>query len=232
MNIRKTITSEIEWNTIKKAQADGKLQELLQVGDELDITLKTGEELTVQAVGTTERGLIFLLKDCMKDERGMNKHMTSKGGWRDSEMRLWLNGTIIHMLPDELREMIVPRRIVQTMDGERLESEDKLWLPSFTEMFGKERAEDWAPADTDETQLELFSTERSRVKERPGNGVHGDTGSALRMAATPRVSAMSSATAAPTTPARALRLAWPSASAFNLRSKPSARRVRAGRSET
>lgn len=129
-----------------------------------------GEELTVQAVGTTERGLIFLLKDCMKDEHGMNKRMTSKGGWRDSEMRLWLNETIIRMLPDELREMIVPRRIVQTMDGERLESEDKLWLPSFTEMFGKEGAEDWAPADTDETQLELFSTERSRVKERPGNG--------------------------------------------------------------
>lgn len=101
-----------------------------------------GEELTVQAVGTTERGLIFLLKDCMKDEHGMNKRMTNKGGWRDSEMRLWLNETIIHMLPDELREMIVPRRIVQTMDGERLESEDKLWLPSFTEMFGKEGAED------------------------------------------------------------------------------------------
>ena len=161
MNIRKTITSEIEWNTIKKAQADGKLQELLQVGDELDITLKTGEELTVQAVGTTERGLIFLLKDCMKDEHGMNKRMTSKGGWRDSEMRLWLNETIIRMLPDELREMIVPRRIVQTMDGERLESEDKLC---------KEGAEDWAPADTDETQLELLSTERSRVKERPGSG--------------------------------------------------------------
>lgn len=106
----------------------------------------------------------------MKDEHGMNKRMTNKGGWRDSEMRLWLNETIIHMLPDELREMIVPRRIVQTMDGERLESEDKLWLPSFTEMFGKEGAEDWAPADTDETQLELLSTERSRVKERPGNG--------------------------------------------------------------
>lgn len=231
MNIRKTITSEIEWSTIKKAQADGKLQELLQVGDELDITLKTGEELTVQAVGTTERGLIFLLKDCMKDEHGMNKRMTSKGGWRDSEMRLWLNETIIHMLTDELREMIVPRRIVQTMDGERLESEDKLWLPSFTEMFGKEGAEDWAPADTDETQLELFSTERSRVKERPGT-VHGGTGFALRMAAAPRVSALSPAPATPPTTTRALRMAWPSASAFNLRSKPSARRVRAGRNET
>lgn len=170
MNIRKTITSEIEWNTIKKAQADGKLQELLQVGDELDITLKTGEALTAQAAGTTENGLRFVLKDCMKDMRSMNKRMTNKGGWRDSEMRLWLNETIIHMLPDELQEIIAPRRIVQTVDGEALESEDKLWLPSFTEMFGKENAEGWAPADTDETQLELFATERSRVKEVPGNG--------------------------------------------------------------
>lgn len=170
MNIRKTITSEIEWNTIKKAQADGKLQELLQVGDELDIMLKTGEALTAQAAGTTENGLRFVLKDCMKDMRSMNKRMTNKGGWRDCEMRLWLNETIFHMLPDELQEIIVPRHIVQIMDGETLESKDKLWLPSFTEMFGKENAEDWAPEDTDETQLELFATERSRVKEVPGNG--------------------------------------------------------------
>lgn len=56
-----------------------------------------------------------------------------------------------------------------------------------------------------------------------------DTGSALRVAATPRVSALSTAAAPPATPTRALRLAWPSASTFNLRSKQSARRVRAGR---
>lgn len=169
MNIRKTITSEIEWNTIKKAQADGKLQELFQLGDELDITLKTGEELTAQVADTKEH-MRFVLKDCMKDEHGMNKKMTNEGGWRDSGMRLWLNETVFHMLPDELQEIIVPRRIAQTMDGETLESEDKLWLPSFTEMFGKENAKEWAPADTNETQMELFTTERSRVKEAPGKG--------------------------------------------------------------
>ena len=49
MNIRKTITSEIEWNTIKKAQADGKLQELLQVGDGHD-----GERAAVRAEGLHE----------------------------------------------------------------------------------------------------------------------------------------------------------------------------------
>ena len=170
MNIRKTITSEIEWNTIKKAQADGKLQELFQPGDELDITLKTGEELTVQVADAKEH-MRFVLKDCMKDEHSMNKKMTNEGGWRDSGMRLWLNETVFHMLPDELQEIIVPRRIAQTMDGETLESEDKLWLPSFTEMFGEERAKDWAPADTNETQMELFTTERSRVKGVPGEGI-------------------------------------------------------------
>lgn len=38
-------------------------------------------------------------------------------------------------------------------------------------------------------------------------------GSALRMAATPRISAMSTATATPTTTTRAMRMAWPSDSA-------------------
>lgn len=170
MNIRKTITSEIEWNTIKKAQADGKLQELLQVGDELDITLKTGEELTVQAVGTTERGLIFLLKDCMKDEHGMNKRMTNKGGWKDSAMRKWLNEDVLPRLPKELQAMIVPRTIRQKINGEEVQTQDKLWLPSFTEMFGADAAAEWAPGDLGDEQFELFDSERSRVKEVPGRG--------------------------------------------------------------
>ncbi len=169
MIIRKTITSEIDWNTIKKAQADGKLGELFQLGDELDITLKTGEELTAQVTDTKEH-VKLVLKDCMKDKHSMNKKATNEGSWRDSGMRLWLNETIFHMLPDELQEIIVPRRIVQTVGGEALESEDRLWLPSFTEMFGEEKAKDWASADTSETQMELFTTERSCVKEVPGKG--------------------------------------------------------------
>ena len=170
MNIRKTTTAEIDWNAIKKAQADGKLGELLQLGDELDVTLKTGEELTAQVADTKGEHMKLVLKDCMKDERSMNKKPTNKGGWRDSDMRMWLNETIFHMLPDELQEIIVPHHIVQTADGETLESEDKLWLPSLTEMLGEETAKDWAPADTNETQMELFTTEHSRVKEVPGKG--------------------------------------------------------------
>ena len=106
----------------------------------------------------------------MEKMRAMNDYATNKGGWKDSAMRKWLNEDVLPRLPKELQAMVVPRTIRQKINGEEVQTQDKLWLPSFTEMFGKEGAEDWAPADTDETQLELFSTERSRVKERPGSG--------------------------------------------------------------
>lgn len=171
MNIRKTITSEIEWNTIKKAQADGKLQELLQVGDELDITLKTGEELTAQVVHVTKEGRVMVvLKDCMEKMHAMNDYVTNEGGWKDSAMRKWLNEDVLPRLPKELQAMVVPRTIRQKINGEEVQTQDKLWLPSFTEMFGAEAAAEWTTGDLGDEQFELFDSERSRVKEVPGRG--------------------------------------------------------------
>lgn len=157
------------WTLIQTLAAEGKLGELLQVGDELKCQLKTGENVTFELADMRERPC-FVLKDCMKDEKPMNKKLTNAGGWRDSFMREWLNGTIFHMMPDALQEIIVPRTIRQTLDGAVVETEDKLWLPSFTEMFGKEGAEAWAPADTGDEQFQLYTSEKSRVKEQ---GEHG-----------------------------------------------------------
>lgn len=100
----------------------------------------------------------------------MNKQMTNAGGWGGSFMREWLNGTIFHMMPDALQEIIVPRTIRQTLGSKVAETEDKLWLPSYTEMFGKEGAEDWAPADTGDEQFQLYTSEKNCVKEQGKNG--------------------------------------------------------------
>ena len=66
--------------------------------------------------------------------------------------------------------MIVPRTIRQMIDGKEVQTQDKLWLPSFTEMFGADAAAEWAPGDLGDEQFELFDSERSRVKEVPGRG--------------------------------------------------------------
>ena len=166
LEITRTTTVPMSWAEIKEVAKNGELRELLQLGDELPITLKTGEEVTLQLCDLTPGDRpCFVLKNCMKGEKPMNKRDTNKGGWEKSFMREWLNGTVLHVLPDELQEIIVPRTIKQKLGDATVETTDMLWLPSFTEMFGTGRAADWTPADEGDAQFQLFTTERSRVKE-------------------------------------------------------------------
>ena len=85
-------------------------------------------------------------------------------------MRKWLNEDVLPRLPKELQAMVVPRTIRQKINGEEVQTQDKLWLPSFTEMFGAKAAAERAPSDLGDEQFELFDSERSRVKEVPGRG--------------------------------------------------------------
>ena len=81
--------------------------------------------------------------------------------WKESDLRRWANEEFIKRLPDELAEIIAPRDIVQIIKGERMETRDFLWAPSYTEIFGKSR---WAADDDAEEQFPIFTTERGRVR--------------------------------------------------------------------
>ncbi len=164
LTVKRNITVELSWEAIATAAKVGKLNELLCLGDEIPVELKTGEKVVLQLADMTVGDRpCFVLKDCLKEEQPMNKKLTNKGGWKDCWMREWLNGTMFQLLPEELQAIIVPRVIKQTIGGEVVETKDKLWLPSFTELFGENK--DWAPADTGDAQFQLYQTERSRVKE-------------------------------------------------------------------
>ena len=87
---------------------------------------------------------------------------------RRSRMEASLEEIYPH-LPPELRAVIEPRPLVETIDGERVEYADPLWIPSGTDAFGP--LEGWYAEETDSVQLEIFKTERGRVKERNGETV-------------------------------------------------------------
>lgn len=168
-----TITTD--WVQLKTVQERGNLAEVLEVGSEFPISLENEngvfEQLTAQVVHVTKEGRVMVvLKDCMEKMRTMNDYATNKGGWKDSAMRKWLNEDVLPRLPKELQEMVVPRTIWQKIGGEEVQTQDKLWLPSFTEMFGADATAEWAPGDLGDEQFELFDSERSRVKEVPGRG--------------------------------------------------------------
>lgn len=167
MFIKTLATFETSWEALKAAVADGSIKEMLHSGDRIPVTLKTGENVIFEATYDENGKLYFVLRDCLEDEHAMNKEWTNEGGWAASDMRRHLNKTIFALLPDDLQAVIAPTKIAQIVDGERVECEDNLFLISKTQAFGKGS---WTEYEPDDTHLDIFKTERDRVKECGNNG--------------------------------------------------------------
>ncbi len=165
----KVITKETKWTSwaeLKALSEAGRLDEVLKSGDNIPVTLKNSEEVSFD-VGRDEGGKVyFIMHDCLKEPKPMNSKCTNRGGWEESEMRKYLNEEVIKLLPDELQEIIKPTKIVQVWDGKRRETEDKLFLLSKTQVFGKDK--NYEAIEPDDSQIDILGTERSRVKEREG----------------------------------------------------------------
>lgn len=167
MLIKTKAEFEVSWDSIKNAVDGGGVTALLYSGDEIPVTLKNGENV-IFVVTYDENGKIyFVLRDCLADEHRMNKEWTNESGWAATEMRTYLNSTIFALLPDDLQAVIAPTKIAQIIKGECVECEDNLFLISKTQAFGKGS---WTEYEPDDTHLDIFKTERDRVKECGNNG--------------------------------------------------------------
>lgn len=163
LRINRTVeVNQLSWAELKQAADAGDLAQVLHSGDTLGITLKNGEAVTL-VVGTDGKGnMFFSTQDCLRDEHRMNNTMTNRGGWEATEMRRYLNEEVFALLPDDLQAVIKPTTIVQIVDGKRVETQDKLFLFSATQVFGNGSYSENEPEDT---QLDIFRREKDRVKE-------------------------------------------------------------------
>lgn len=154
---------------IKAAIASGRGPGIIRPFDELEFKLDTGEAVTAVCGGyISPTRARFVFKDALGDAR-MNEDATNAGGYYKSKGRRHILEEIYPHLPPELREIIEPRPLVETIDGERVEYADPLWIPSGTDVFGPLKG--WYAEEPDSVQLEIFKTERGRVKERGGETV-------------------------------------------------------------
>ncbi len=168
MKIRTWTEKESTWAELKALSESGKLGEVLKSGDNIPVTLKNGEEVSFD-IGRDEDGKVyFIMHDCLKEPKPMNGSYTNKGGWEESDMRKYLNEEVIKLLPDELQEIIKPTKIVQVWDGKRRETEDKLFLLSRTQVFGKDT--NYEAIEPEDSQMDIFKAKRNRVKECDGYG--------------------------------------------------------------
>lgn len=174
MKIRQTVERETNW-----AQLIAYIQtQQIEPFTEIDLVLEGGETVTavagarLPATADTPAGVRFVFKDCLDEPHQMNKTFTNKGGYQASEGRRYILEEVYPRLPAELRALIRPRKITEIVNGETLVYEDPLWLPSETDLFGRGE-ESWqhgAADGPDDFQLDIFKTERDRVKQRRGFG--------------------------------------------------------------
>lgn len=155
---------------LKRYKAEGKLNEHLYSFDEIDITLDNGRTMTIVCGYSDCKKARFVFKDCY-DEHVMNEEDTNKTGYKGSAGRKHVLEDIYPHMPQEWKDIIVPRVLTEIIDGHKIDYADPMWLPSATDVFGASEDGYW-PIETDSFQLDIFKRERDRVKECGDNGTY------------------------------------------------------------
>lgn len=125
--------------TSMKQKANSGAHNPFTIGKRFPVELTDGRTVEIAYIGKNEDG-----KCCMRfmsalAEIPMNEEWTNKDGWGGCEARRVLNSKILELLPADLRAIIAPNNTVYaTADGELHTCEDLLWLPSETELCGKD----------------------------------------------------------------------------------------------
>lgn len=164
VQITRSYESKSRWADIAKQIAAGN-NGYMNVGDSVRCILKDGTEATfdVLALNPYQPSSVVLGFRDLHWEMVVNEERTNAGGWRDCKMRKDFESVILPLLPEDLVASIIPRKIVQCLRGSELESTDKIWAPSYTEVFGTDRGTDLT-GDVGDIQFEFFKSKKNRIK--------------------------------------------------------------------
>ena len=140
------------WETISAACKDGSYKTVYSVGDTKDITLSTGETITVAIMGfdhddlsdgSGKAPITVAMENLLATKYRMNATATNEGGWDDCEMRTSTMATLLTQLPSDLQSVIKQVNKKATEGGTSTSirtSSDKLWLLAEVEVDGTTKA--------------------------------------------------------------------------------------------
>lgn len=142
--------ADYSWAEISEISKAGAAPEYFAVGDEKDITLTTGEAITLRIIGFNHdilsdgsgySGITFQMENCLPAVYRMHSSNTNSVGWIGSAMRTRLQpgGAIFETLPGDVKTVICPVDKV-TSEGNKstnlITTSDYLFLLSEMEVFG------------------------------------------------------------------------------------------------
>lgn len=121
----------------------------LDVGDEISFALKNGTAIRALAVKKETDGMLFCFLNCLPERIAMSESGECDS-YEESEVREYLRGEILWMLPENIKESFVP-----------FENGDFLRIPTEKEIFGKNESGEEEPESV--TQWEPMKRVMNRV---------------------------------------------------------------------
>ena len=147
------------WKTIQKAVQTGNTSKY-KVGDTKEVDLGSFGTHTVRisnmSACTTETsetacGFVVEFADIISMQK-FNNSETNVGGWKDSELRTYINGTMYNTLPSDLQNVISSTKVIsghgRTSVEKNFETQDKLYLLSGHEVYEDGTSDQISPYDT------------------------------------------------------------------------------------
>lgn len=164
------------WAQIKTAAQNGLLSQFASEGDTKTVTFGghtfhvklasindgTGTAAQYYPNGTAD----FITVELLPDKHSMNTTNTNAGGWNSSNMRSYLNQTVYPTLPSDLKAVIVEKTHMRTAGNsspDLISASDKLWLPTYYEMFGQNDTHYREDSDHN-IHYSIFPDNASRIK--------------------------------------------------------------------
>ena len=125
-------------NTSKYNVGDTKEVDLGELGTHT-VRISNMSECTNGETSETACGFVVEFVDIITKYQ-FNSTNTNVGGWKDSELRTYINGTMFSTLPSELQNIISTTKVISghgsTSGEENFETQDKLYLLSSEEIYG------------------------------------------------------------------------------------------------
>jgi serine/threonine protein kinase len=159
------------WEEIIAAGEDGTYVDKYKIGDTKELDL--GEEGVIEmelvafdadelADGSGKAHMTWIAKNLLNTEHVMNEEYTNEGGWPASDMRAWLQKSILPLFPKAVRSNIseVKKYSYSYSDQGTISSVDTIWIPSRREILGANNALE----DKGTEYLTAFPDDASRQK--------------------------------------------------------------------
>ena len=135
------------WKTIQKAVQTGNTNNY-NIGDTKAVDLGSFGTHTVRIsnmsaceseISETACGFVVEFADVITKQQ-FNSSNTNIGGWKESAMRTYVNGTIFNSLPSDLQNVIATTKVISghgsTQGETNFETQDKLYLLNSQEIWG------------------------------------------------------------------------------------------------